>query len=90
MLVFMAGARNTGAFVASSVVVNMSSASPTAAFARKLAVAGATSKRSARFASAMCSTLCVGTLSHMLVTTACPLISRKVSSVTKVRAAWAS
>ena len=54
--VFMAGATKIGAFVASTVVVSISSAMPQAAFARKFAVAGATSTTSASFASAMCST----------------------------------
>lgn len=47
MPVFMAGASKMGAFVASSVVVSMSSAMPQASLAIRLAVAGATSITSA-------------------------------------------
>ena len=56
MPVFIAGATTTGALVASSVVVTMSSAMPCAALAMTLAVAGAITNTSAAFASEMCST----------------------------------
>ena len=57
MLVFIAGAIILGHLQARNVVVSISSAIPYAAFARKLAVAGATRNTSAFFASATCSTL---------------------------------
>ena len=56
MPVFIAGATTTGALVASSVVVTMSSAMPCAALAITFAVAGAITNTSAALASEMCST----------------------------------
>ena len=83
---FIAGAKKIGDVTASSVVVSMSSAMPAAALAMMFAVAGAMSTRSAKRARAMCSTFqCAGS-SHMSSDTGCPVISRKVSGVTK----WAA
>ncbi len=73
---------NTGAVIASIVVVSISSATPSAAFARMFAVAGATSTRSAQSASAICATFQCCTGAHISTVTGLPLISRKVSSVT--------
>ena len=56
MPVFMAGAITTGALVASSVVVTISSAMPCAALAITFAVAGAMTNTSAALASEICST----------------------------------
>ena len=55
---------------------------PAAVLARTLAVAGTINIKSARLARAICSTLYCCTLAHMSQDTGCPLISRKVSSVT--------
>ena len=52
---FIAGARTSGAVIASRTVDSRSSAMPWASFARQLAVAGATTMISARSASEMCS-----------------------------------
>ena len=56
MPVFIAGAITTGALVAKSVVVTISSAMPCAALAMTFAVAGAITNTSAALASEMCST----------------------------------
>ncbi len=57
MAVFIAGARTFLQRQARTVVVSMSSAMPLASLAATLAVAGATTTRSARLARAMCSVL---------------------------------
>ena len=56
MFTFMAGATSLGQVAAKKVVVSMSSARPQAALAMKLAVAGATAKRSAPSVREMCFT----------------------------------
>ena len=68
MPVFMAGASSFGAEDASRVDVSISSAMPCAAFASRLAVAGAIRKRSALFASAICSTSQVSGRANVSVT----------------------
>ncbi len=82
MPVFIAGQTMMGACAAKSVVLSKSSARPQAIFAKILAVAGATTKASAQLAKAICSTLNSWLPLHMLVATALPLISLKVSGVT--------
>ena len=70
MPVFMAGATSTGAFVASTVVLSMSSAMPQAILARIFAVAGAITNTSASLASATCSTFQYSGAEKVSVTTA--------------------
>ena len=54
MAAFIAGASSTGQRMARNVVLRRSSATPEANLASALAVAGATTNRSAHLASAMC------------------------------------
>ena len=81
MLLFIAGAKSTGAFVAMIVVDNMSSAMPLATLPMTLAVAGAMTKISAQRAKAICSTLNSGVSSNIDTATGLPLISRMVNGV---------
>ena len=69
MPVFIAGAIITGARVAMTVVESMSSAMPHAILPMMLAVAGAIRKRSARLASAICSTSQVSGRTNVSVAT---------------------
>ena len=86
MPVFIAGATITGARVASTVVDSMSSAIPQAILARMFAVAGAMRNRSARLASAMCSTSHVAGRSNVSTATGWPESVSNVSGVTKRQA----
>ena len=81
MLLFIAGAMTTGAVVAMTVVVSISSAMPPAIFPMMLAVAGAMTNTSAHWARAMCSTLNSGISLNMDTATGLPEISRIVSGV---------
>ena len=81
ILVFMAGAIITGAVVAITVVVSMSSAMPDAILPMKFAVAGATRNRSASLASDICSTSKCLSLSNISFTTRLPLMVSSVSGV---------
>ena len=83
MPVFMAGATSTGARVASTVVESMSSAIPQAILARMFAVAGAMRNKSARLASATCSTSHVAGRSNVSHATGWPERVSKVSGATK-------
>ena len=69
MPVFIAGATSTGALVARTVVESMSSAMPFAILPMMFAVAGAIRNRSARLASAICSTSHVAGRSKVLTDT---------------------
>ena len=82
MPVFIAGARSRGAFAASRVVESISSARPTASLARMLAVAGATTHRSASLAREMCATSQVSGRAKVSVTTGWLARVSKVSGVT--------
>jgi hypothetical protein len=84
----IAGATITGALVARTVHVSISSAIPAAIFAIVFAVAGATSTTSARSASAICSTLNSEESSHMSVTTGRCVTARKLRGVTNSIAAF--
>src|SRR5882762_5192777 len=89
---FMAGATTTGAVDARYKVVRKSSAIPRANFAMMSAVAGATSNKSVRCATAMCS-MALSRLApppeespKRSVITFCPLSDANVSGVTNSRA----
>ena len=86
ILVFMAGAMTTGAFVAMTVVVSMSSATPAAIFPRKFALAGATRNTSARLASEMCSTSHLSGRANMSTTAGLPVRVSMVCCVMKLSA----
>ncbi|MBA7670284.1 hypothetical protein ES703_78429 [subsurface metagenome] len=78
----MAGARITGALVASTVQVSISSAIPTASLAITLAVAGAIVTTSAASAKAMCPMPDSKVWSNISVTTGLPVRLRRVSGAT--------
>ena len=82
----IAGAISTGQRAASSRVVRKSSATPWAALAMRLAVAGATTMAAARSASATCSTASSLCGSKRSVSTGRPDSVRKVRGPTKARA----
>ena len=82
MPVFMAGATRMGAFVASKVVDRRSSAMPAAIFAMTFAVAGATSTRSASWASEMWWIGSSGSSKSPMATRS-PVRARKVVGPTK-------
>src|SRR5580704_3930150 len=93
MFTFIAGATTTGAVEARYNVVRKSSAMPCANFARMSAVAGATSNRSVRCATAICSIAESRFASppasgpaNRSVMTFCPLSAANVSGVTNSRA----
>ncbi|MBA7656637.1 hypothetical protein ES703_64564 [subsurface metagenome] len=79
ILTCMAGARITGALVASTVQLSMSSEMPTASLAMIQAVAGAITTISAASASAICSRLNSEASSNISVTTGRLVMLRRVS-----------
>ncbi len=82
MFTFMAGARMTGALVASTEQVSMSSAMPAASLAMTLAVAGAMTTTLARSARAMCSISNSSGASNMSVTVGRWVMLLKLRGVT--------
>ncbi len=81
MFSFIAGAMITGAFVASTVQVRISSARPQAMWAMILAVAGAISITWAASASETCSILNSEAISHIPVVTGRPVMLRSDSGI---------
>ncbi len=86
MPVFMAGAITMGARAAMTVVVSMSSAMPAAVLPMKLAVAGAMTNRSARWAKETCFTFHSPGSSNMSTVTGLAVSVRKVRGVTNSHA----
>src|SRR5690554_2020334 len=87
MAVFIAGAINTGARVAITVVVSRSSAIPAVIFPMILAVAGMTARRSAFLAREIWAVRHWAGGENISVCTGRPVISRSVSGVTNSQAA---
>ena len=83
-MVFMAGAMSLGHLQARTVVVSMSSARPWASLAHTLAVAGAMSTRSVRWARAMCSTWWEKLRSKVSTMVRRPVSCSKVRGVTNL------
>ena len=86
MLVFIAGAKTTFAFVAIIVVVNISSAIPFATFPNTFAVHGATSIKSAFCANDICWISHAFGSANISVTTIFWLIDWKVNGFTNLEA----
>ena len=86
MFVFMDGTKRTFAFVAMMVVESISSAMPFATLPMMSAVAGATTKRSASLARAMCSTSHLLIFANISTVTSLPDSSPKVIGVTSLAA----
>jgi hypothetical protein len=87
MLTFMAGATNTGAFVASAVARSALSQIPQASFARVFAEAGAITIASAQSASSIWPIPSAVSSSHTLVRTGLPERAWKVSDEMNFEAA---
>ena len=84
ILLFIAGAMSSGARVAMTVVVSISSATPDATLPMKFALAGATRNTSARLASAMCSTSHLSGRANISTTAGFPVRVSMVCCVMKL------